>query len=207
MIRTLLIVDDHEIFRAGLSALIGSALPDVTILQAPHAAAALPQLAEHEPDVVILDYEMPGTNGLELLRQLRPAWPDMRIIMMTAMHSGILVRELVDLGADAVLTKRGSGDELLDLLLTDSAASPQVSEAFADDLSRTRPLAALTRREQETLEHLIAGLSTAQIGDAMGVSFKAAESHRTRIMAKLDVHSYAELLKKIRDMGWIPPTL
>lgn len=200
MTRKLLLVDDHEIFRAGVSGLIGSVYPEYELLQAGDATSAVELMESNSIDIIVLDHELPDTNGLDLVPKIRQSHPDIKLIIMTGAHSGTLVRKFVAAGADAVLAKRGKGDELLEILGEETRDDAFVSDSFADDLAKTDVLKQLTPREAECLELLLDGLSTQQIADAMSVSFKTAETHRSNVMSKLDVHSYGELIALAADI-------
>ncbi len=200
MPRRILIVDDHELFRAGLRALLAAVYGEDELREAASGAAAFAALQQEPADILVLDHDLPDRSGLEVLRQVRQEHPAVRVIMLTGSHSAPLIDDLLAAGASAVLAKRGKGDELLNAI--DCAdVSPLISPAFDDDRRRARELEALTRREREALELLMQGLSTQQLADAMSVSFKTAETHKTRLMSKLQVHSAAELIVKARSLG------
>lgn len=202
MARQILIVDDHELFRSGLRALLGTVYGDEQISEADSGESALRYLAGAVVDVLVLDFDLPDQTGLEVLRQVRQRFPAVKVIMLTGSHSAPLIDELLVCGASAVLAKRGKGDELLEAI-DSTEVEPIVSEAFDADRARAQELLQLTRREREALELLVNGLSTQQLADAMSVSFKTAETHKTRLMAKLQVHSSTELVLKARSLGLV----
>lgn len=200
MAKSLLLVDDHEIFRAGVTGLIGAVYPEFTLYEAASAEEATRILGEQHIDLVVLDHELPDTNGLELVPILRREYPDLTIVMLTGAHSGALVRQLVNSGASAVLAKRGSGDELLEIINQNLGADTYVSDSFSDELARVDVIDKLTNRERECLNLLLKGLSTKQIADQMQVSYKTADTHRSNLMTKLNVHSYGQLVALATDM-------
>jgi DNA-binding NarL/FixJ family response regulator len=202
MKKTILIVDDHELFRAGIVGLLSAVHPDFNMLEASSGEAALRIFNTETVSLIILDYGLPDTDGLALLKTMRNSHPEVNVILLTGVHSGELVKELTAAGAYAVLAKRGSGDELL-AVMSDTFSDVYVSDSFQDDIEIAKVLEALTPRERETLTCLADGLSTRQIADKFSISFKTAETHRTRVMNKLGVHSYGELLGEVRKMGLI----
>ena len=198
-----LIVDDHEIFRSGLIGLLSSVYPDAQLLEASDAAGAYQHLESTEVDVVILDHEMPETNGAEIFDTIKERFAGTRVIFLTGLHSGVLVKNLVSKGAVAVLAKSGSGDELLKVIDAAISKDTYVSKAFDEDLTKAGVFDSLTKRERESLSLLIRGMSTQKVADEMGVTFKTAETHRTSLMSKLDVHSYPELIAWSTERGLI----
>ena len=202
MKKTVLIVDDHELFRAGIVGLLSAVHPEFNLLEASSGGEALRMLNAEKVNLVILDYGLPDIDGLALLPSMRNSHPGVNVILLTGVHSGELVKELTAAGAYAVLAKRGSGDELL-AVMDETFSDVYVSESFHGDIELAKALEVLTPRERETLTCLVDGLSTRQIADKLTISFKTAETHRTRIMNKLDVHSYAELLGVVRKMGLV----
>lgn len=198
----ILVVDDHEIFRSGLVALLTTVYDSLTVMEASSASEGESLFRSENPDLVILDHEMPGESGLDLFRRLKEHNPDTRAIFLTGLHSGVLVRELQQEGAVAVLGKSGTGDELLSVIDRQFSGESYVSEVFSEDLAQSRLLDSLTRREKEALKLLLDGCTTQQMADAMGIGYKTAETHRTRVMAKLDVHSYPELVARAQAIGF-----
>lgn len=201
--KNILLVDDHEIFLSGVSALVSTVFPELRQFQANCATEAIDILEHNQIDLIILDHELPDTNGLELVPRLKRENPDTRIVMLTGAHSGSLVLKLIEAGADAVLAKRGKGDELIDFINA-KFAKGYISESFGSQIDQSRVLTGLTKRERECFELLLQGLSTKQIAEKMSVSFKTAETHRTRLMAKLDVHTYGELIALAQELGVTP---
>lgn len=200
---TFLVVDDHEIFRSGLIALLSSVYPNTRLLEAGNTRIASQLLEENKIDLLILDHEMPETNGAEFFDTIKNRYPDTRVIFLTGLHSGVLVKELVSKGATAVLAKSGTGEELLNVIDSEISKETYISAEFSEDLQKAGIFDSLTRRERESLSLLVRGLSTKQMAEEMGVSFKTAETHRTSLMAKLDVHSYPELIAWATERGLI----
>jgi DNA-binding NarL/FixJ family response regulator len=197
--KTLLLIDDHELFRAGVVALLSSTERH-NILEASNGTEALEIAKTSKLDVIVLDYHLPDTNGLDLLKLLRDSQPHCKIIFLTGSQSGSLAKQALASGADAVLTKRGDGTELLETIATETI-NPVIGATVQSELEKIAVLDQLTSREHQALSILLSGASTQQLAKGMSVAFKTAESHKTRVMSKMGVHSYGELIAQARKLG------
>lgn len=197
--QTILIIDDHALFRAGVQALISVELPAFTLVEADNTLDGLELLHQSNIDQIILDYELPDSDGITFLAQLRASGFEQPVTILTGIQTASIVDRALSAGANQVLAKLGDGTELIRALTQPEKSL--VSETFSTYSAGAELFNSLTKREKEVLHILIDGASTQEIATQLDVSFKTAETHRTRIMAKFDVHSYPELIAKSKQLG------
>ena len=199
-----LVVDDHEMFSDALSLLLGR-LPELELAGAVRdAEEALAIAHELQPDVVLMDLDLPGMDGIEATKQMREAAPGAKVVVVTALSSPALIAGALAAGACGYVPKTRAVDELLDVVRRAAAGEIVMPD---DDLplvleqlhggNGTRPVAEialgrLTARETEILRELAAGESTASIAAMLGISPLTVQSHVKSILAKLGVHSKIE---------------
>jgi DNA-binding NarL/FixJ family response regulator len=203
----ILVADDHEVVRRGLCALL-QAQPDWEICgEAADGREALEKAQKLRPDVVILDIGMPSLNGLEATRQILKLNPQTRILILTLHDSDQVVREVLNAGARGFLLKSDAARDLVaavealrrDKTYFTSKVAAMVLEGF---LKQGTPAAVpapatrgrLTPREREIVQLLAEGKSTKEVAVALGLSVKTAETHRSNIMRKLELHSVSDLV-------------
>jgi DNA-binding NarL/FixJ family response regulator len=201
----ILLVDDHNIMRIGLRALI-ERHPDLHVVaEASNGRDAVKLVREIKPNIVIMDVGMPDMNGIEATRQILTENPNVKIIALS-MHSDCrFVSGMLEAGALGYLLKDCAFEELALAIETVNNKqiylSPQVTGIVIADFVRqlpqkkASPYSRLSGREREVLQLLAEGKSTKQIAQLLFVSAKTVETHRSQIMEKLDLHSVAELTK------------
>jgi DNA-binding NarL/FixJ family response regulator len=202
------VADDHEVVRRGLCALL-QAQPDWEICgEAADGREALEKAQKLRPDVVILDIGMPSLNGLEATRQILKINPQTRILILTLHDSDQVVREVLNAGARGFLLKSDAARDLVaavealrrDKTYFTSKVAAMVLEGFLKQGSPNAPVTAsptrgrLTPREREIVQLLAEGKSTKEVAVALGLSVKTAETHRSNIMRKLELHSVSDLV-------------
>ncbi len=197
-----LLVDDHAILREGLRALL-SHYPDVEIVgEAQDGIEAFHLVEELHPDIVIMDIAMPGTNGIEATRMIHQQYPQTRVLVLTQHDDWRYIKSLLQVGASGYVTKRALGVDLINALRTvargETFLQPSVASILIEQTCRQpEPLAveALTPREQEVLKYIVRGYSNPQIANALCLSVKTVEWHRSNLMSKLGVHNVADLVR------------
>ena len=197
----ILIADDHEIVRQGVRAVLEAQDRWVVCGEAGNGREAVAKAVELQPDIVVLDISMPELNGLEATRQIRRA-VRAKILILTVHESDQVVTEVLEAGADGYLLKTDAGRKLVEAI----RALLQHHEFFTE---RIRPAGSirgqargkraspgrLTPRQREILQLLTEGRSNKEIGAVLNMTTKTAETHRTQIMAKLNLHSMSELVR------------
>lgn len=200
----ILIADDHEVVRQGVRAVLEGEAGWEVCGEAISGRDAVAKAVELRPDVVILDITMPELNGLEATRQIRRAVPA-RILILTVHESDRIAAEVLDAGAHGYVLKADAGRTLVEairaLLQNQEFLSERVrveapretGTSRSDD--RRRESGRLTAREREVVQLLSEGKTNKEIGVALGITTKTAETHRAHILAKLQLHSMSELVR------------
>jgi DNA-binding NarL/FixJ family response regulator len=203
MVCNLLLVDDHPVFRESLKMLLRPHADLRVVGEASDAAEACELAASTGADVVLLDVKLRGSDGMDVLRELRRRDSRSRVLMVTMVDDAARAAEAFEAGALGYATK----DEPFESVVTAIRAvhagrrylSPVLSRADVDEWVRTQsagdPLAALTTREREVFDLAVQGLTSAQIGDQLAVSRRTVESHRSRILMKLHARSALDLVR------------
>ena len=199
-----LVVDDHAILREGLRALL-SYYDDIEVVgEAQDGAEAVTRVAEILPDVVLMDIAMPGMNGLDATRIIRNQFPETHVLILTQHEDPQYVVPLLQAGASGFVTKRALGNDLINALRVvargETFLYPTAATTVVEEIRRrseTAPVTpdALTPRELEILQHIVAGQTNAQMAAVLSISVKTVEWHRANLMSKLDVHSVADLVR------------
>lgn len=201
-----IIADDHAIMREGLKQLL-STVDDLTVSgEAANAEAVHRLLNESSADLLILDLGMPGVSSFQFISNLKTAWPELRVLVLTANVEPRSVRAAFSAGANGYLTKTGDPSELITAIDAIRSGNAYVAEEvrFAVDQHNgskeiPEPAAAiispvmLTRRERQILGMIPHGVSNRDIANRLGISPLTARKHRENLMRKLDLHSGAEL--------------
>lgn len=206
--QTVLIADGHAMFRDGLRALLERGGHHV-VGATGDGRDALRLARELAPDLAVLDLALPALNGIEAARQIGRRAPATAIIMLTPVDDEALVIDALRAGARGYVLKAQGGDDLLGAIAEVARGatylSPGISRGVVDAcLSGDAPAAdPLTEREREVLQLIAEGRSTREVADLLAVSHKTAESHRTRIMRKLDLHNVAGLVRYAVRRGLI----
>jgi DNA-binding NarL/FixJ family response regulator len=201
------IVDDHRLFRAGVRAELGNGIEVVG--EAEDVASAVASIAATGPDVVLLDVHLPGGGGVEVLRQVLPALPDVRFLAVSVSDAADDVIGTIRAGARGYVTKTISGDDLADAVTRvaagDAVFSPRLAgfvlDAFAaTDAPAIDPeLDALTNREREVLRLIARGYAYKEIAKELFISVKTVETHVSSVLRKLQLSNRHELTRWATD--------
>lgn len=208
----LLLFEDHELLRESLSRLIG-AIPDMDLLGAyPDCLSGAQWCAKFRPDVVLMDIDLPGMNGIEGARQIKEAVPETDILMLTVFDDEERVFEAMRAGATGYLLKKTAPMEIIESIRQVKAGGAPMSPSVARKLvlffnqqtvrakAKDDPETSLTEREREILSWLVKGHSYKMISDTCQVSINTVRSHLKKVYRKLHVHSMSEAVAKaIRD--------
>lgn len=210
----LLMVDDHEIVRAGLRMLL-QAQPDIEIVgEVSNGRDAITKTKELAPDIVLMDISLPDLDGFEATRQIKRTSPNVAILALTMHESEEYFFKMLNAGASGYVPKKAAPTDLVAAIRTVYEGGvflyPSVAKALVHDFlgrvnegSERASFDGLSEREQEVLRWIADGLTNQEIGDKLTISVKTVERHRANIMAKLNLHSRTELVKYAIRKGLI----
>ena len=211
----LLIADDHVLFREGLQALF-SATPGIEIVcEAANGDEVLALADRLKPDIILMDINMPGLNGIEATRRVLRANPTIGVIMVTMLEDNVALFSAMRAGARGYVLKGAHHQELLQTVqavargqvLFGASTASRIVSFFQDIESDTKPslqddsFTELTPRELEVLEMIAHGSNNSQIAEQLVISDKTVRNHITSIFGKLQVADRAQAIIKARDAG------
>jgi DNA-binding NarL/FixJ family response regulator len=207
------LADDHTLVRSGIRRILESQPGFEVVGEAADGAEAVALVRSTTPDVVVLDLNMPGTGGLDVLPALKAEQPSLKVVVVT-MHAGReYVARAMKGGANAYLLKDSAVQDLVaavDAVLAErSYFSPSIQSLMAELLRGDAPATAkgtpLTDREREVLNWLARGLSSKEVARRLEISVRTVETHRANLMHKLGVKSVAVLIQVAIREGIIDP--
>lgn len=201
------LIDDHQIFRLGLRSLL-EAEADIEIIgEAENGDQGLDVVNETNPDVVVLDYSMPGISGLELLTTIKRAHPDIRVILLTASKSESVLSEALKSGADGVILKQDTSNQLVQAVETVFRGEQIISSSIVPLVKRHDALADLTKRERQVLRLIALGFRNREISEELDISMKTVDTHRTNLMRKLNLHNLVDVVDFANKIGIIDSSI
>jgi DNA-binding NarL/FixJ family response regulator len=199
----ILIADDHEVARQGIRALLESHPGWEVCAEAKDGREAVELATNSKPDIVLLDIGMPNLNGLDAARQILAMSPTIRILILTMHDAEQVVREVLAAGARGFVLKSDAARDLVaavDALqhrrtFFTTRVTQMVLNGYLHQEQESQPSAkaVLTPREREVIQLLAEGKTSKEVAVALKLSVKTAETHRTNLMRKLDLHSVADL--------------
>lgn len=207
-----LLVDDHTLVRESLAGILQRGGDIEVIAQAADGVEAVDMALATRPDIVITDLSMPHLNGIEVIRRLRQALPDTRVLVLTMHQEDQYVLQAVRVGASGYMVKDCAAAELLSAVRNLHAGrghfSPQAARALAEQLQHPERLLddryeLLTAREREVFRLIAEGLTTKEIARRLVISAKTAENHRARVLVKIAVRNTAELVRYALRRGFL----
>jgi DNA-binding NarL/FixJ family response regulator len=209
----LVLVEDHEVVRQGLRALL-VAEPDFQIVgETGDGLAAAELVAQLRPDVLVLDLMLPGLGGMEVVREVRQRSPETRVVILSMHTNEAYVLGALQAGAVAYVLKKSGASELLAAIRAAWTGrrylSPPLSEvaiqAYVEKSRATPdPYQTLTAREREVLHLMVEGLTSAEIAGKLVISHRTVEMHRSRVMHKLGLDKKTDLIRYAIKRGLLP---
>ncbi|NOS78316.1 MAG: response regulator transcription factor [Nitrospira sp.] len=196
---TVILADDHTLVLEGFRRLLETHCE--LLATAGDGQALLQAVAQHRPDIVILDISMPVMNGIEAARALKSKSPLTKLVFVTMHADPAYIRAAFQAGASGYILKQSLGDELTQALHTvlrgQSYVTPLIAKDVVDGVlsSDQQPLIELTARQQEVLQLIVDGHSAKDIAAQLSISHRTVEFHKAQLMQQLDLHSTVELIK------------
>jgi DNA-binding NarL/FixJ family response regulator len=203
----ILIVDDHDLMRRGIKALLQSHAGWEVVGEAHTGREAVTKAEELKPDVAILDISMPDLNGIEAARRIRKSAPNTEVLILSVHYSDQLIRDILEAGVRGYIVKSDSDRDLV--IAVETLANhkpfftPRATEVILSNFNGVRsgndlPESVrdrLTSREREIVQLLAEGKSSKEVASSLGISVKTAETHRANIMRKLQLHTVTDLVR------------
>ena len=198
-----LIADDHPVVRKGLWSCLSAKTNFKVVGEASDGVDAIQKVKELAPDVVLMDIDMPQKDGLEVTNVLRKESPNVKVLILSMQSNRDTVLRIIKAGARGYVLKDAPTDELVRAIESVNAGeaffSPPVAQIalnqYLTDTDETKPLAKLSERESEVVALIAEGKSNKEIAMHLGIGVRTIETHRERIMRKLDIHSVAGLTR------------
>lgn len=204
------LADDHILVRQGLKSLLEREKFQV-VAEASDGQEIIRLTGELHPDIAVIDISMPTLNGIDAARELARCCPKTKVILLTQHEEEQYVHEALEAGVKGYVLKSQVASDLVHAIQQVSRGgvylSPGVSRAVVEAY-RTRserPLDPLSGRERQVLQLIAEGKSTKDVASLLGISVKTAESHRSRLMQKLDIHETASLVRYAVRRGLVQP--
>lgn len=208
----LVLADDHTLVRAGIRSLLETIAGVEVVAECGDGREALDLIERHRPEVALLDISMPSMSGLEVVRRIAERWPATRALILSMHAEPRLVRQALEAGAAGYLVKGAAVAELplalQAVLRGETYLTPKISRGLVEDLlggsaGSADPLEGLTTRQREILQLLAEGHSTKEIAHRLGIGIKTVETHRQRLMERLDIHDVAGLVRFAIRVGLV----
>jgi len=206
-----LIADDHTLVRAGIRSLLEK-MPGLDVVaEASDGPEALRLVAEHQPEIVLMDIAMPNLNGLDATRALTESYPQVKVIILSIYSDEEHVYQALRAGAAGYLLKDAATEELELAIRSvahgDTYLGPQISRPLIDEyLHRTKAPGSvenLSIRQRQVLQLIAEGKTTKQVALELHIGVKTVESHRAQLMDRLNIHDVAGLVRYAIRMGLV----
>ena len=206
----ILIVDDHQVVRRGLQMTIDTEKDMRVVGEAANGAQVLALIQKHKPDVVLMDLQMPEMNGVDALKQIRPAYPDLPILILTTFTDDAHVYAALRAGASGFLLKEMSGDDLVAAIRGAAQGKPQLHPDIARRLMARAPMPddpfdSLTERERGILKLLARGKSNKEIAGELVLTEMTVKGYVSDLFAKLGVNDRTQAALMAVRFGLVLP--
>jgi two-component system, NarL family, response regulator DegU len=222
MATNIVIIDDHQLFREGVKRILEFEPSFNVVAEGDDGSEAVNLIESHEPDVVLMDINMPETNGVEATRELMSKYPETKVIILSIHDDENYVNHALKTGALGYLLKEMDSEALIDAVKVvadgGSYVHPKVTHNLVAEYKRLanaqntggfqqsevrRPLHLLTRRECEVLQMLADGKSNRGIGEALYISEKTVKNHVSNILQKMNVNDRTQAVVTAIKNGWV----
>ena len=200
----IVVVEDHEVVRRGIITLIGEEGDLEVVAEASEATEAKKALSENDAELAIVDLELPGKSGLQLIEEIRSQYPDLKILVLSAYEETLYAERALEAGANGYVMKKAATREVIDAVRQVVGGRVYVSSEMSERLLRrlvgggkeATGIEGLTDRELQVFRLIGRGRSPSGIADELHISVKTVESHREHIKDKLGAKNARELLQR-----------
>ena len=203
------LVDDHAMVREGLAALVAGQEDIAVVGQCGDGSEVVKEVTRLQPDVVLLDIVLPGLNGLEICRQLARRARKVGVLILTMHNDEEFIARALEYGARGYLLKDSAADRLAEAIRADARRQlylgPGVPKKVLQRIGQVQadPYEQLTAREREVLQLIAEGMTNRRIAKQLRLSVKTVDTHRARLMRKLDIHDQTTLVKYAISKGMV----
>lgn len=221
----IVIIDDHQLFREGVKRILAMENNFEVVAEGDDGSVAIQLVETHNPDVILMDINMPKVNGVEATRQLVEAYPDVKVLILSIHDDETYVTHVLKTGASGYLLKEMDADSLIQAVRVVAEGGayihPKVTHNLINEYRRLaadpssdaeigfreveyrRPLHILTRRECEVLQLMTDGKSNRSIGEALFISEKTVKNHVSNILQKMNVNDRTQAVVEGIKNGWV----
>jgi two-component system invasion response regulator UvrY len=203
-----LLTDDHELVRTGIRRLLEDSKQVSIIGEADCGEKSIQLAQELQPDVILMDVNMPGIGGVEACRRILQRNPKQKIIVLTVHNEHTFPKRLLEIGAKGYLTKECGVDEMIEAIRRVHAGHSYIATSLAQQLAlsllpgnNVNPIDKLSRREFQVMLMISQGLTNSEISDKLCLSPKTISTYRLRLLEKLDAHNEVDLIKIAVEQG------
>nr|WP_294906259.1 response regulator transcription factor [uncultured Lacibacter sp.] len=204
MATSIFIVDDHYMVIEGIRSLLQNEEAIEWMGHATSAASCLSFLKKQQPDVILMDVNLPDRNGTELCKDVKELYPAVLVLGLSTFNQQAVIRNMVDNGASGYLLKNASKNEILEAITTVLNGKQYLSfEAALSMKERSQDSPVITRREKEILLLIAEGLTNAEIAEKLFISIPTVNTHRKSLLEKFDVKNTALLISKAIRYGFV----
>lgn len=200
---TVVIADDHEIIRGAISDYLEQAndIQFQLLGIAENGIDAIASVKSHKPDILFLDISMPLANGSEIIHDIRRWSPNTKVIVFTGITAPGLVASIVETGIDGLFSKSSALSDMFLQIPKIMRGAHFIAPEFVTMIEQGQQSVSLTNRERQILNMVVAGKTNKDMAAILNISPKTVDKHRTSLMAKLDVHSFSELMARALKDG------
>ena len=209
-----LLADDHAVVRAGIRQFLEQSPRLEVVAEANDGLEAKKLIAAHQPDVAVLDIQMPGATGIDVTRWVRANHPRVGVLILSAYDDDPYVMAVLQAGANGYVLKTAAPEEIIraveDVHAGNSALDAVIAQKVLQNISRRREqpqVQPLTNREMEVLELVARGYTNKAIGVQLGISNRTVQGHLAHIFVKLQAASRTEAVMRAVSMGWLSPDI
>ncbi len=195
----IILADDHNIFRDGLKLMLEGQADLSVVAEVDNADDLKQAVQEHQPDMVITDYRMPGGGSISAIDELRQLNTEMKIIVLTGVQSVSLYHQLLRSDVNGILLKNIGGKEMVEAINEVSDGKLFLSDYVKENLLSDQP--ELTLREFQVMDLVVEGLSSTEIAEKLNLSPKTVENYRCNLIQKVGVRNSVELVHYVRAQG------
>jgi DNA-binding NarL/FixJ family response regulator len=190
------IVDDHYMVIEGIHSLLQNEKGIEWTGHATNAASCLAYLQQHQPDVILMDINLPDKSGIDLCKEVKHKYPAVFVIGLSTFNQQSFIQKMMDNGASGYVLKNATSEELMEAIVVVSKGKTYLSSEAAQTVkSKPENNIVLTRREKEVLELIADGMTNNEIAQKLFVSVTTVDTHRKNLLAKFDTRNIASLIK------------